>query len=285
MAFPITKPKSTVTRRSHSPRVISLHDPALFGVLIEGNANYSEIGNIIENNGVVAEALGQLAVVKFVLSGELAKTQFESQVKQIRHGIVEYLSNQADGRVSFIGYLGGSEFVILIYESGDQQKKESDSRSLVVGLCSNLKKQHGFEVAAGLEACGGAISPETRKAYQSCLQAICIGYGIWQRHYVYKLDDFELIPAVYRGTSASLVKKSRAIITKLSRHAELLDTLSAYFKENMNLTVTAQVLRVHRNTVLYRFGKIVELTDGLDPRNFDDAMQLRLAIIIDKVYG
>lgn len=285
MAFLITKQKSVIARRSYAPRVVNLHDHALFSMLVEGNANYDEIGNIILNNGVDPDRQGQIAVVKFVLPDETAQAQFESQVQSLRKSIAEYLYAQADHRISFFGYLGGSEFIIMIFDPDSKTKTTPDSRSLVVGLSSSLKKQYGFEVAAGLDACNGSISLDTRKAYQSSIEAICIGYGIWQRHYVYKLDDFELIPAAYRGISSVIIKKSRAVVTKLSRHTELLDTLSAFFSSNMNLTVTAQSLRVHRNTVLYRFGKIVELTDGLDPRNFDDAVQLRLAIIISRMYG
>lgn len=286
MAFLITKQKSAVARRSHSPKVVNLHDHALFSMLFEGNANYDEIGNVISNNGVAQEAVGQMAVLKFILTDNMPKIQFEAQVEQLRKSLADYLQAQADNKTSFLGYIGDGEFVILVFDnSGDQIKESPDNRSLVVGLCSGLKKQYGFEIAAGLEACSGTISSETRKAYQTSLQAVCIGYGIWQRHYVYTLDDFELIPAAYRGISASLIKKSRSLITKLSRHAELLETLSAFFKYDMSLTVTAQALKVHRNTILYRFGKIVELTEGLDPRNFDDAVQLRLAIIINRMYG
>ena len=37
------------------------------------------------------------------------------------------------------------------------------------------------------------------------------------------------------------------------------------------------VIYVHRNTLLYRLGRVKEIT-GLDPKKFDDAVQLRLAL-------
>lgn len=88
------------------------------------------------------------------------------------------------------------------------------------------------------------------------------------------------MPVAYRGLSDQLAAKSRFLLEQLERHSELLETMAAYFDHDMNLTLTASALDVHRNTVLYRFGKIVDLTDGLDPRNFDDAVQLRLAVVI-----
>ena len=38
-------------------------------------------------------------------------------------------------------------------------------------------------------------------------------------------------------------------------------------------------LSIHRNTLSYRLDKIASLT-GLDPRRFDDAVQIRLAVVL-----
>ena len=38
----------------------------------------------------------------------------------------------------------------------------------------------------------------------------------------------------------------------------------------------------HRNTLLYRLEKIKKVT-GLDPRKFNDAMELKVALILNKV--
>ena len=42
---------------------------------------------------------------------------------------------------------------------------------------------------------------------------------------------------------------------------------------------TANRLFIHRNTLSYRLDKIASLT-GLDPRRFDDAVQIRLAVVL-----
>jgi carbohydrate diacid regulator len=40
---------------------------------------------------------------------------------------------------------------------------------------------------------------------------------------------------------------------------------------------------VHRNTVRFRLEKIALLT-GLDPRHFDDAVQIRLALLLNNLH-
>lgn len=61
--------------------------------------------------------------------------------------------------------------------------------------------------------------------------------------------------------------------------AEQVETLHAFFANDLNVSETARTLFVHRNTLLYRLDKLREMT-GLDPRNFENAMLLRLSMIL-----
>lgn len=63
------------------------------------------------------------------------------------------------------------------------------------------------------------------------------------------------------------------ILEKLNMHPELLETLHVFFENEASLVKTSNVMKVHRNTVLYRLNKVKELTH-LDPKNFKDAMLL-----------
>ena len=46
--------------------------------------------------------------------------------------------------------------------------------------------------------------------------------------------------------------------------------------------MTAKRLCIHRNTLTYRLEKITSLT-GLDPRCFDEAVQIRLALLLQEL--
>ena len=60
---------------------------------------------------------------------------------------------------------------------------------------------------------------------------------------------------------------------------ETLEIINAFFENNLNISETARHLYVHRNTLVYRLEKLTAAT-GLDLRNFDGAMKLRLALMI-----
>ena len=58
-------------------------------------------------------------------------------------------------------------------------------------------------------------------------------------------------------------------------------TVEVFLDSNMSLTKTSKILKIHRNTLVYRLDKITENL-GLDPRNFEDAVQLKLAMLFNQ---
>lgn len=62
---------------------------------------------------------------------------------------------------------------------------------------------------------------------------------------------------------------------------ELLHTIEAFFACNLNITVTAKNLYMHRNSLQYRIDKFIEKT-GIDIRQFHQAATVYLALITKK---
>jgi carbohydrate diacid regulator len=65
-----------------------------------------------------------------------------------------------------------------------------------------------------------------------------------------------------------------------SLSSELRMTLKTFFDNNLNISKSAQALYIHRNTLIYRLDKIMEIS-GRDPRRFSDAWALALAFWLD----
>lgn len=62
---------------------------------------------------------------------------------------------------------------------------------------------------------------------------------------------------------------------------ETLQTIQAFFENNLNVSETSRKLFVHRNTLVYRLEKIRKLT-GLDLREFDHAITFKVALMVKK---
>jgi carbohydrate diacid regulator len=69
------------------------------------------------------------------------------------------------------------------------------------------------------------------------------------------------------------------LLGPLDNEPELHETLDAFFKANCSPAATSQRLFIHRNTLTYRLDKITSLI-GLDPKRFEDAILIRLALIL-----
>ena len=60
---------------------------------------------------------------------------------------------------------------------------------------------------------------------------------------------------------------------------EVLNTVNKFFENSLNVSETSRQLFIHRNTLIYRIEKLQKAT-GLDVRVFDDALTLKIALMV-----
>ncbi len=60
---------------------------------------------------------------------------------------------------------------------------------------------------------------------------------------------------------------------------ETLQTIDRFFENSLNVSETSRQLYVHRNTLVYRIERLQKST-GLDIRNFDDALTLKISLMV-----
>ena len=60
---------------------------------------------------------------------------------------------------------------------------------------------------------------------------------------------------------------------------EILQTVNKFFDNSLNVSETSRQLFIHRNTLVYRIEKLQKAT-GLDVRVFDDALTLKIALMV-----
>jgi carbohydrate diacid regulator len=116
-------------------------------------------------------------------------------------------------------------------------------------------------------------------SYQDARAARSLGRRFHGASGVYCLDELGIPAFVGVADEQTKVDLALYLLSPLDHEADLLDTLEVFFAENCCPSSTARRLAVHRNTLAYRLEKIASLT-GLDPRIFDDAVQIRLALLL-----
>lgn len=145
-----------------------------------------------------------------------------------------------------------------------------------------LVKRLQHDTAASISIGLGRYHPGVRglaRSYQDARAALSLGRRFHAQSRVHCLDGLGVAAFVGVPDERTKIELSTYLLSPLDHEAELLETLNVFFARNCSASATAQRLSIHRNTLSHRLDKIASLT-GLDPRRFDDAVQIRLALLL-----
>jgi carbohydrate diacid regulator len=146
------------------------------------------------------------------------------------------------------------------------------------GLVSWLRRDLGADTNLGI----GRYHPGVRglaRSYRDARAALTLGRRFRGENQVHCLDALGIAAFVGVSDERTKVDLATHLLSPLDQEHELLQTLRVFFEENCCPSLTAGRLSIHRNTLSYRLDKISSLT-GLDPRRFDDAVQIRLSLVL-----
>ena len=149
-------------------------------------------------------------------------------------------------------------------------------------LLARLRADTGVPMSIGI----GRHHPGVRglaSSYQDARAALSLGRYFQGPNQAHRLDRLGVAAFVGISDEHTKIELSLHLLGPLDHEPALLTTLDAFFAENCAPSATASALGVHRNTLSYRLDKIASLT-GLDPRRFDDAVQIRLALVLRSLH-
>ncbi|HEX5430212.1 MAG TPA: helix-turn-helix domain-containing protein [Patescibacteria group bacterium] len=196
--------------------------------------------------------------------------------------------SQFFGRLSgcSVAYFGSDTFVVLVDElySMDGREMVDAIRSRSDEFQKIIKEHLGAEFSKLLIAIGSFYRGKegVMLAYEEARRALNLGLSMGEARTMYHIDDLGMIATLAGGNKKWQDNFVRRLLMKLLAEEYLLQTVEVFFDKNMSLTQTSKELKIHRNTLLYRLDKIKKVT-GLDPRKFNDAMELKVALILNRV--
>lgn len=183
-------------------------------------------------------------------------------------------------RGNIVAYMGGSKFVIM-KDLGEEEDIAKNFKHILQTLNSFqyiLKSEFRGNVTMGV----GKYYPGVtglKESFEEALIALNFGEQVWGKDKVYSFDSFGVIaPLINSGRGLDFPKN----VFEGFSSEELKKTLNVFFANDMSLTQTAKELKIHRNTLVYRLDKISESLK-LDPRVFDDAVQIKLSMVFGEL--
>jgi sugar diacid utilization regulator len=232
---------------------------------------------MIEVGGLEAAALGNSAGN---LPLDERESRLSSEVAKVQAAIRQALET-ADTTGNISCYLGSDQFVLAKGISGDGLTTRNTTRflrekaeQLHAALVTALPK---LTVSIGV----GQYYPDLgglRKSYQEAKLSLLVGTKVWGAGRAYHIKQVGMFVTLANVAQERKAELAHQILHPLLRDEQLFKTVQTFLTAGLNLTEAAEKLHVHRNTLIYRLDKTKKLI-GLDPRVFDDALQIKLGLM------
>ncbi len=183
-----------------------------------------------------------------------------------------------------VSYTGGDRFVVLKTINLKDTDEILRKKLFRMGerIKNTISQKMKFKVTIGIGEHHEGIQG-LNKSFKEATQALDVGTKLERAGDIYHIGNLgvgKLLAEIreesqreFMGKTIYSVKNNK----KKKINETLLETLKAFFDNNLSISKTAQAIYIHRNTLLYRLRRVKEIT-GLDPKKFDDAIQLRLAL-------
>lgn len=117
-----------------------------------------------------------------------------------------------------------------------------------------------------------------RKSYQEAKLSLLVGTKVWGHGRVYHIKQVGMFVTLANVAQERKAELAHQILYPLLKDEQLYKTVQTFLQAGLNLTEAAEKLHVHRNTLIYRLDKTKKVI-GLDPRVFDDALQIKLGLM------
>ena len=176
----------------------------------------------------------------------------------------------------------GENDIVLVKEL----KSANDPKGIekiAKGIVDTLQSEFYLKTTVGIGSVVTSVK-ELARSYKDAQVALEVGKVFDTEKTVINYENLGIGRLIYQlpTTLCEMFLQEvfkRGSLESLDR--ETLQTIHAFFDNNLNVSETSRKLFVHRNTLVYRLEKIKKLT-GLDLREFDHAITFKVALMVKK---
>lgn len=284
--------------RGPLPQARQIKSQFVYNLLFTQNWSEGELlrqGHMLGIDLAVPRAVMLIDAAKYILQASdigPSDSLIQRRANLVIASIVDYFRLPS---AAICAYIGGGEVVVLKAAGAKDLKawlvsdeaREQPSASwanlsalkrAARGLFAHLQRDIPAEINLGI----GRYHPGVRglsRSYQDARAALSLGRQFQSAQRVHCLDGLGVAAFVGVSEEQTKIDLAHHLLSPLDHELDLLETVAAFFAEDCSPSATSERLTIHRNTLTYRLDKVTSLT-GLDPRHFDDAMQIYLALLL-----
>ncbi len=179
----------------------------------------------------------------------------------------------------FVTSVDEDSVILIKILEGPDHKAEIAETSMMLKDMMNTEAVTGVYVAAGSVA---ETITDISGSYKEAKMTLSVGKLFYEEKEIFSYDTLGIGRLIYQlPTNLCRMFLHEIFGPDIPTHIdeETLTTINTFLENNLNVSETSRQLYVHRNTLVYRIEKIARAT-GLDIRNFDDALTLKIAIMV-----
>ena len=225
-----------------------------------------------------------------MLNGASTQMRARQRSRFIIQSIVGFFELPDD---TICAHIGDGEIVVLKSISrqtlrrwsGEDHSEQTTSwvdlpalRRAATGLLKRLRNDSRSSISIGIGRYHSGPNGLSR-SYSDARIALTVGTRYHGTDRVHSIDDLGLAAFVGGADERTKLDLAERLLHPLQDEPALQETLVVFLEEGCCPSSTVARLSIHRNTLGHRLQKISTLV-GLDPRDFEDAVQLRLALLV-----
>ena len=194
----------------------------------------------------------------------------------------EMLQNMfPDKSKDYVISVGENDIVLVKDIKAGTDVKEIEK--MATNIADTLQSEFYAKVSIGVSTVVDNIK-DLAKAYKEAQVALEVGKVFETEKSIVSYENLGIGRLIYQLPTTLCEMFLQEVFKKggletLDR--ETLQTIQAFFENNLNVSETSRKLFVHRNTLVYRLEKIRKLT-GLDLREFEHAITFKVALMVKK---
>ena len=168
-----------------------------------------------------------------------------------------------------------------------KELKENESLDDIYKLSKSILEMLNAEASAYYHIAYGTIVNDIRevsKSYKEARMALDVGKIFFSDKNIIAYNNLGIGRLIYQLPMPLCKMFIREIFDGKSPEdfdEEMLTTINKFFENSLNVSETSRQLYIHRNTLVYRLDKL-QKTTGLDLRIFEDAITLKIALMVVK---
>lgn len=168
--------------------------------------------------------------------------------------------------------------VIKVLDEGDGYEELNDTALMLVDMLNS-------EIMAKVRVSYGTIVNEIKglsKSYKEACMALDVGMIFYSEKNIIPYITLGIGRLIYQlpvNLCQMFIDEIFGDIEPDDIDDEILSTVKKFFDNSLNVSETSRQLFIHRNTLVYRIEKLQKMT-GLDVRVFEDALTLKIALMV-----